>query len=1590
MKMRSRGSILLVVFATLLVVFLMPMRDLTVAQAFAAGQPAANTANSAAAPLKPQIFEAKTANRQKVGGPAPHAALASARSADKNSTELPSRRTASSRTFKTAQGYATEIYPGAINYKTANGAWLPIDNTLVTSRLAGFAYENKGNNYSVYFPSNLRSGPIRFAVPAGWVEFALLGAGGNGSVATDTATYRNVLPGVDVSYTAQNQGVKEKLSLASSLSPSSFTYSLRTSAGLTARQNPSRGIDLLDKSGTVQFSFEPPFVYEAANADGTLGPASLQLGGTTNAQTIMLSIDSAWLSNPARHWPVIVDPTITYGTIGSAIWKQFNGANQDCYLQNGSGSSTSYCNGSSLYAGYSGGVVSRALLQFNVQNSIPQDVTVLDADLATYLYQTASGSPVSVDAMQLTQAWTTAATWNTYDGTHAWTSSGGTFATPAAWTDASVGTTSGYYHWYLAQLVQKWVYGTVANDGILLKTTSESTTNQLSFRSSEYSNASYWPYLKVTYQLGLGDKASDQQVTHRLSDRISLQVDLSSGNLLVKHHEEAIRGTGLDQSVDLYYNNLSPAIWDYGRSWEVNTGWDIWLATNHPDGVNLYGPSGTALHFVKNSDGSFTSPAGLDATLVRNGDLTYTLTFNATQEKYNFSSDGLSFLSDVDRNGNAITFAYNSSGSLASMTDTQGRVTTFSYTTPTGCTAPTSDGFVKKMTDPSGRTYQYGYDSNCNLTTLTDAANKVTSFGYDASFNLTKITDPNGSVTNLSYDSATRVTSITRVTNVSQGTGPTTTYGYNTGAGSCAPAPTGDSLYGYTTQTDANSHVSTYCYDQAGLVLQLIDPNANSNQTSYTLDQHVASRTNALAQTATASFNGNNDLTQLTPPTLATGHSPAASSVSFNTPNTVSGYQYLPSSTVDPQGRCTGFVYDPGGNLTDTYAGQSAPCDGQTGGTHTSTTYQGDPGVSCGAKAGEICSAVDGLGQTTTYSYDTYGNVTGITRPSPAGGTIVTVDALSRISSMTDGKGQKTSYSYDALDRITQILYGGATTCTPSTGNCITFAFDADGNQTATTDNTGTTSYYYDKLNRLTTASLPDTTSACPGSSPSGMTYTYDGVDNLLQSCDSGGTTSYGFDAGNRLTSVAEPGGNCGSTPVLCTTFSYNADGERTQAMFPGGATMTIGYDSNGQITSAVGKDKNGAVLTSFTYSHSNGTADTQRVQSRTETDAVASNTISYSYDQLNRVSQATVTAGSGTSYSYVYDGNGNVTTKTAGTATTSFAYNGANQLCWSYTGSSSNSCGSPPSGATTYSFDANGNETGTSAGAAFSYNPKNQTTAITYGGATLSPLAYSGTGQTQRTLAGGISFDHGQSGLQIATTNGSSTYYMRDDHGNLIGERVGSNHYYYLVDGLGSVVAVISGDGLTIGDRYAYDPFGNTTYHSGSVANPWGYAGGYVDPTGLIKFGNRYYDPATARWTQTDLFTTDPGSGKSNASPYAYAGDDPINQIDQSGDAWIYASGGWSCCWGTIGYWWIKLHLTSWDVTRLTFGWSTVALIVGWAVPIFWLNVVVRAISTFMWYLTFLNILGGLKGVNFYISTWRPATWPYYYATAWPAGWWW
>jgi RHS repeat-associated protein len=109
-----------------------------------------------------------------------------------------------------------------------------------------------------------------------------------------------------------------------------------------------------------------------------------------------------------------------------------------------------------------------------------------------------------------------------------------------------------------------------------------------------------------------------------------------------------------------------------------------------------------------------------------------------------------------------------------------------------------------------------------------------------------------------------------------------------------------------------------------------------------------------------------------------------------------------------------------------------------------------------------------------------------------------------------------------------------------------------------------------------------------------------------------------------------------------------------------------------------------------------------------------------------------------------------------------------------------------------------------------------------------------------------------------------------------------GGRTYFYLTDAIGSVVALADADGNKV-NSYAYSPRGVRLVAQSyePVAQPYRFACGYQDPTGLYHFQARYYDANIGRFTQPD-----PSGQEKN--PYLYAEGDPYE--DAFGTALSFA----------------------------------------------------------------------------------------------------
>ena len=151
-------------------------------------------------------------------------------------------------------------------------------------------------------------------------------------------------------------------------------------------------------------------------------------------------------------------------------------------------------------------------------------------------------------------------------------------------------------------------------------------------------------------------------------------------------------------------------------------------------------------------------------------------------------------------------------------------------------------------------------------------------------------------------------------------------------------------------------------------------------------------------------------------------------------------------------------------------------------------------------------------------------------------------------------------------------------------------------------------------------------------------------------------------------------------------------------------------------------------------------------------------------------------------------------------------------------------------------------------------------TTAPAWGGASSSPITYYGDGLLPLTT----------------TVDGANSLNIRGPGGpvaTLVTGRGGDGVHYPLTDHLGSTrITLDPAAGTEV--SHEYGPYGTTAIASARDL----YAGHPYDASrGLYETPERDYEPASGRFLATD-------PGRQDASPYLYAGDDPVNYLDPDG----------------------------------------------------------------------------------------------------------
>ncbi|MDO9440608.1 MAG: DNRLRE domain-containing protein, partial [Beijerinckiaceae bacterium] len=517
--------------------------------------------------------------------------------------EVPSLETARSRTWKKSSGsYVTRSYGQAVNVKDADGNWTPIDNTL--SRSSSGSIVNGDGVAELALPTSLDAGAVKLTHGGDTLSLRLQGAGdGAATLKADTATYPDVAPGVSAKLSATNAGLKEDLLLASAQSQNSFTYDVSLSAGLKLVSRKDGGIDAVNGAGKTAFSLAAPLTIDA-KGDVASGTESTM---TTNGNSITVSLDEAWLAEPGRAFPVVLDPS---ATVTSA---------RDCYLD-GQNTTTTYCTAADLWVGSSGGHDHKAILNFDLSSAIPEAANIQYADLNLYPNsQTSPGVAKNLSAHEITSPFDNTATWVKRTAAANWTTPGGDIAA-ADLDSVPVPATNTWAYWNITDLVSGWIDGTKANNGVAVTDDGSAANNSVVFQSFD-GPASNDPFIDIDWYPRLGTPADATMISQPISSTASVGVNVAGGNLQLASNDLKVASTGLPVSVGRVYNSQDN-LWDgmLGSKGRLTLGNDIVeYKIDDRDDRMIIMPGGARFRFAFDpATSKYKTPAGAgNVTLTR-------------------------------------------------------------------------------------------------------------------------------------------------------------------------------------------------------------------------------------------------------------------------------------------------------------------------------------------------------------------------------------------------------------------------------------------------------------------------------------------------------------------------------------------------------------------------------------------------------------------------------------------------------------------------------------------------------------------------------------------------------------------------------------------------------------------------------------------------------------------------------------------------------------------------------------------------------------------------------------------------------------
>jgi RHS repeat-associated protein len=853
---------------------------------------------------------------------------------------------------------------------------------------------------------------------------------------------------------------------------------------------------------------------------------------------------------------------------------------------------------------------------------------------------------------------------------------------------------------------------------------------------------------------------------------------------------------------------------------------------------------------------------------------------------------------------------------------------------------------VAYSTETVGNTTNYGYNSDgqlCWMTlpdqspgsdpTCTNPPPGASTYDYNSDNEMVSSSTPDGTSPNFTHDTTTNtynsygevLTTVSPDANMTGNTQAeyTTTNTYDT-AGRLyqVQAPYLASSSATTTATlDAAGNVLTVT-DGAGLVTT--NQYDADNRLCWTIDSSESSPPGCGA-----------------PPTGATSYtyrgatSDVTSEVDPDQHTTTTTYldPFYPDSPTtikDPNGDVTSNYYDLDGNLCVTGAASSSPwltvpppsappsCIATTG--YTFREYD---------QFHNVIQSTDPLDNTTNYTYGEaeYPSLVSETSPpSPEASTLYTYDNDGELINTQQGS-----------DDISAAYTPTGNVCWRAPTNVTAPSCSSPPSNIDTLPGTSFYAYYASELPSLMEDVVNSTTEDATA-------WVYDDQGQLTQEVNNGGTVNYAYDpAGDNIcvgypittadyenectnsqNELVSPGLQSNGEINSVVDYTYDADGRMislTPWTTPGDLTFNYAGgtsapdEARNEVTSVTGFPTvtvGSTQVSIATEERTYDAADNPLTDDVTEPLSVTGggfsdsftpntddligteNSNSYTYTPYYQVLDAgpetfqDYTNGEiykdtvgGTTTTDTYNSDSELT-KSAGSSTTKFGFDAQGNRCAQIVSSTAPSCSSPPSTATTYGFSAYNQlcwtgSGGTTSGEGTCSSAPSESTTYSYDGSGL---------RVSDSANGGQNFVYDtqtRSGQPLIMMDGTNAYiYGPASFGTGTGpvEQIpllAPVTPAYLFSDPSGVRSVLSVAGL-ISKNYSFNAYGTRTSSGSGSTTSFGFQGGYTDPSGLVYFVDRYYDPTTDQFISVDPDVAESGQ------PYAFVGDDPVNETDPTG----------------------------------------------------------------------------------------------------------